>query len=117
MDLYRKVHKFATVIEYFANGKWTFENENMRSLRERLSPDDQIMFPCNVKKLVWVDYFWTYIHGLRKHIANEPLENLDEAIKRHKQMRILHFFILVAYYSVCALILFYLAKAVGILLF
>ncbi|XP_035787730.1 fatty acyl-CoA reductase wat-like isoform X1 [Anopheles albimanus] len=117
MDLYRKVHKFATVIEYFANGKWTFENENMRSLRDRLSPDDQIMFPCNVKKLVWVDYFWTYIHGLRKHIANEPLENLDEAIKRHKQMRILHFFILVAYYSVCALILFYLAKAVGILLF
>ncbi|XP_058060623.1 fatty acyl-CoA reductase wat-like isoform X1 [Anopheles bellator] len=117
MDLYRKVHKFATVIEYFANGRWSFENENMRSLRERLSPDDQIMFPCNVQKLVWVDYFWTYIHGLRKHIANEPIENLDEAIKRHKQMRILHFFILAAYYSVIALIVFYLCKAVGLLLF
>ncbi|XP_050072868.1 uncharacterized protein LOC126560962 [Anopheles maculipalpis] len=115
MDLYRKVHKFATVIEYFANGRWTFENDNMKSLREKLSPDDQIMFPCNIQKIEWADYFWTYIHGLRKHIANEPLENLDEAIKRHKQMRIVHYFILAAYYSVWALMFYYLFKAVGML--
>uniref|UniRef100_A0A182UB34 Fatty acyl-CoA reductase n=1 Tax=Anopheles melas TaxID=34690 RepID=A0A182UB34_9DIPT len=117
MDLYRKVHKFATVIEYFANGRWTFENDNLKSLREKLSPDDQIMFQCNIQKIEWADYFWTYIHGLRKHIANEPLENLDEAIKRHKQMRIVHYFILAAYYSIWALLIFYLCKAVGMLVF
>uniref|UniRef100_A0A182JDN0 Fatty acyl-CoA reductase n=1 Tax=Anopheles atroparvus TaxID=41427 RepID=A0A182JDN0_ANOAO len=117
MDLYRKVHKFATVISYFANGRWEFESDNMKMLRERLTPDDQIMFPCNIKKIEWTEYFWTYIHGLRKHIANEPLENLNEAIKRHKQMRIVHFFILAAYYSLLALLAFYLCKAVGMLVF
>ncbi|XP_055611244.1 fatty acyl-CoA reductase wat-like [Uranotaenia lowii] len=98
MDLYRKVHKFAAVISYFANGKWNFEKSNMRSLIEHLTPEDQVMFPCDVSKLVWPDFFWNYIHGLRRHIANEPNDNMDEARKRHKKLQIIHYFIVAGYY-------------------
>lgn len=35
MDLYDKVHKFSSVITYFANTKWTIENNNMRSVIKR----------------------------------------------------------------------------------
>lgn len=110
MDLYRKVHKFATVISYFANGRWHFEKENMRELVNKLSPDDQAMFPCDIAKLNWPDYFWTYIHGLRRHIANEPMDNLEEAKKRHRQMRFVHYFIVAAYYFFWLALFFYVFK-------
>lgn len=110
MDLYRKVHKFAGVISYFANNRWHFEKDNMRSLVESLSPDDRAMFPCDIARIDWPDYFWTYIHGLRRHIANEPMDNLEEAKKRHRQMRLIHWFILAAYYFFWIVVMFYIFK-------
>ncbi|XP_058458774.1 fatty acyl-CoA reductase wat-like [Malaya genurostris] len=110
MDLYRKVHKFATVISYFANGRWHFEKENMKGLIEKLSPDDRDMFQCDISRISWPDYFWTYIHGLRRHIANEPMDNLEDAKKRHRQMGLVHYFILAMYYFLWLVLFFYVFK-------
>ncbi|CAO1331806.1 unnamed protein product [Diamesa hyperborea] len=101
MDLYAKVHKFSTVITYFANTRWTIKNNNMRSVVKSLTKTDKTLFQCDIELMNWMDYFHIYFRGLRRYILNEREDTLKDALKQYARRKMIHNFMK---YSLIALI-------------
>lgn len=81
MDGYRKMHKFSEVISYFSLKSWTFNDNNTRSLVQKLSELDQILFRFDLTKLSWNEYFKKHVIGIRMYIVKDPMETLSEGRK------------------------------------
>lgn len=81
MDGYRKIHKFSEVISYFSLKSWTFNDNNTRSLTQKLSKLDQTLFRFDLTKLNWNEYFKKHVIGIRMYIIKDQLETLSEGRK------------------------------------
>lgn len=71
-------------------------------------------FPCDVRKFNWDAYCYNYTLGLLRYIGNETLDNFDEARRRMRKFRVAHFFVLIVYYSLLALIYYAFGHLLGI---
>ncbi|XP_015586610.1 fatty acyl-CoA reductase wat isoform X2 [Cephus cinctus] len=96
---YQKIHKFATVIEYFCNHEWKFTNDNVQAMWLRLDSKDQQLFRFSMKGFDWQNYFSTYMKGIRLYLFNEDLSTLETSRARwrkfywmHKTLKTLIFF-------------------------
>lgn len=85
MDGYRKMHKFSDVISYFSLKSWKFNDNNTRSLVQKLSKLDQTLFSFDLNKLNWDEYFKKHVLGIRMYILKDPLETLPEGKKRNQK--------------------------------
>lgn len=90
LKIYKKIHKFMDVLNYFSTKQWSFGNERMCSLVNRLSTKDKNLFFCDIKKLVWDTYFQTYLQGIRVYLIKDPLETLPEARIKWQRMYWIH---------------------------
>jgi hypothetical protein len=57
-----------------------------------MTPDDLELFPFDVTKVNWREFWDVYIRGLRRYIANEPEteDNLREAREKYARRKICH---------------------------
>lgn len=85
MDGYRKMHKFSDVISYFSLKSWKFNDNNTRSLVQKLSKLDQTLFSFDLNKLNWDEYFKKHVLGIRMYILKDPLTTLPEGKKRNQK--------------------------------
>lgn len=67
------------VLNYFSTKQWTFGNDRLNALVKKMDPKDQELFFCDIKKLIWDEYFQTYLRGIRVYLIKDPLETLPEA--------------------------------------
>lgn len=72
----------------------------------RMSKYDHMYFPCDVRKFKWDEYCYNYTLGLLRYIGQETLDDFDRARRRMRKFRIAHFFVLIIYYSLLALIFY-----------
>nr|XP_033335416.1 fatty acyl-CoA reductase wat-like isoform X2 [Megalopta genalis] len=91
MDTYKKLHKYARAINYFSAKQWEFRNENVRKMWGKLNSVDRKMFNFNVENIIWNDYFYHHVRGLRQYLVNDPLETVDAAIAKYNRLRIAHY--------------------------
>ncbi|XP_063701920.1 fatty acyl-CoA reductase wat-like [Culicoides brevitarsis] len=115
LNLYKKVHKFSTVLEYFSMNTWKFEGTNMRELCTSLTPLDQELFNCDVAKMQWTEYFDTYMKGLRLYINKDPEETIPKAKKRYAKLRYAHKFVVFMYYAFLSLFFYGILKFTGVI--
>ena len=112
---YNKIDKFTTVISYFCNRQWTFENKNTAALWEELSPIDKKLFPFNVTNINWKDYFDKFMLGSRLYLLKDPIETLPQAKRKLKIFRALQYFItFVLVYLAIKLLVFLITNLIGI---
>lgn len=92
-------------IYYFVNGDWKIHVPEMQKVLDRLSPRDRQIFPYDMRELDWFDFTMRYMRGFRVYIMKEPTDNVLEATKRYRRMKLLHnvtaslFFLLIAYWA------------------
>lgn len=55
-----------------------------------MTEEDKIIFPFDITKIVWLDYFSDYLRGLRVYVANESEDNLKDAIKQYNRRLVFH---------------------------
>lgn len=79
------MHKFSDVISYFSLKSWKFNDNNTRSLIQKLSKLDQTLFSFDLNKLSWDEYFKKHVLGIRMYIIKDPLETLPEGRKRNQK--------------------------------
>lgn len=79
LKMYKKIHKFLDVLNYFTIKQWSFTNNRWNKLIEKLDSRDKDIFFCNIKELIWDDFFKTYIQGIRIYLIKDPIETLPEA--------------------------------------
>ena len=59
-----KVDSTLTIFDFFINGNWQYVNQNIYSALERMSPEEQIEFNCDTKKIDWYTYIGNYCRGI-----------------------------------------------------
>ncbi|GAB0089945.1 Fatty acyl-CoA reductase [Sergentomyia squamirostris] len=107
LPIYRKIQKFTAALSFFTTNEWMFYNQNMRHLYKCLSPEDYDYFPCDVKKMIWLEYIHDYGKGMRRHIGKETMDTLPEGRKRMFRITILHNIIKTFFYLFWATIFYY----------
>lgn len=79
LKVYKKVHKFMDVLNYFSMKEWTFSNDNTKALVKKLSEKDRENFACDITQVNWDHYFRTYVRGIRVYLIKDPLDTLPQA--------------------------------------
>ncbi|XP_011306189.1 fatty acyl-CoA reductase 1 isoform X2 [Fopius arisanus] len=88
---YKKIHKFSGVISYFSTQQWSFRNDNVIKLWDKLSEIDRKLFYFNLSDLIWRDYYYYHIRGLRVFVVKDPLDTIEEGKKRYRLLRWAHY--------------------------
>nr|CAD7587800.1 unnamed protein product [Timema genevievae] len=84
VDLYWKATKFHGIVAYFSNREWKFHDANMGALLDKISPEDRDVFYFDVRSIVWKDYLYEYVKGVRTYLVKEPLDTLPQARKNYQ---------------------------------
>lgn len=90
LDAYGKIHKFSKVINYFSTNQWTFRNDNVLKLWDKMNPVDRKIFNFNMETLNWEHYFVQHIKGLRVYLLKDPMDTLELARVRYRKMYLAH---------------------------
>ncbi|KAL1132366.1 hypothetical protein AAG570_010321 [Ranatra chinensis] len=88
MKIYSKIHKFVDVIVYFCSNEWRFHDGNIQMLWSNMPDADKRLFNFDVKSIDWDQYLRVVVHGVRRFIFKESLDNLPEAKKRFYRLDI-----------------------------
>ncbi|XP_060821876.1 fatty acyl-CoA reductase wat isoform X2 [Bombus pascuorum] len=79
LKIYKKIHKFMDVLNYFSIHEWKFSNNNIRELLNKMTEEDRENFACDIADIDWDQYFRTYIRGIRMYLIKDPLDTLPKA--------------------------------------
>ncbi|XP_062553532.1 fatty acyl-CoA reductase wat-like [Armigeres subalbatus] len=109
--LYRKVQQFADALEFFTTNQWTFDNTRMRKVYESMSEDDKQCFPADVRLVKWADFMNIYVLGLRKYILKENMNNLDQALRKFRTLKMAHYTVVTLIYLAMTWISFLLVRS------
>lgn len=110
MKLYKKIHKFSSVISFFCTNEWVsvlklimpyhieyiefklehnssqmFTNSNVQRLWKKLGRRDQDMFDFNMKTMDWEEYSYHYIKGMRLYLFKDDLSTLESAKRKWRR--------------------------------
>lgn len=77
--LQTKLYKASKCLEYFSTNEWNFRDDNVRRLKEQLSPEDRETFMFDVRQIDWPSYLEHYILGVRQFILKESPDTLPAA--------------------------------------
>lgn len=83
--MYKKIHKFSDVISYFCTRDWEFTNNNVKLLLNKMNESDKDIFSFDIKKVLWIQYFKTYIIGIRQYLLKDPNSTIPAAQKRQEK--------------------------------
>ncbi|XP_071557368.1 fatty acyl-CoA reductase wat isoform X1 [Temnothorax nylanderi] len=79
LKVYKKIHKFMDVLNYFSTQEWKFTNDRLRALMGKLTFKDREKFYFDIRDVDWDTYFETYIRGIRVYLIKDPLDTLPQA--------------------------------------
>lgn len=67
------------LLTYFCIVQCNFTNKRWNELMRKLTSEDRKLFFCDMKDIVWSNYFPIYILGVRKYILQDPIETLSQS--------------------------------------
>lgn len=90
LKVYKRIHKFMDVLDYFSTREWKFSNDNVKMLANKLSDKDRQQFPCDILQIDWDYYFRTYMLGIRVYLIKDPLDTLPQARVKWQRLYWMH---------------------------
>ncbi|XP_050074498.1 fatty acyl-CoA reductase 1-like [Anopheles maculipalpis] len=91
LKLNRKIFDAQVSLRYFMNNEWVFTNENFKELEYTLTNDDRKDFSTHYFVLGMMEYYESAILGGRRYLLKEPDENIADALKKYRRLRVLNF--------------------------
>lgn len=86
LKVYKKIHKFMEVLNYFTTKEWLFTNDHVNSLLAKLDNKDRSLFFCDMREVVWDTYFQNYMRGIRLYLIKDPIETLPQALVKWQRL-------------------------------
>ncbi|XP_014210801.1 fatty acyl-CoA reductase wat-like [Copidosoma floridanum] len=90
LKVYKKIHKFMDVLNYFTTKEWSFTNGAVHALVDKLDNRDRTLFNMDMRDVVWDTYFQNYMRGIRLYLIKDPIDTLPQARVRWQRMYWLH---------------------------
>lgn len=88
VKLHTNINKSLARLEPFIFNEWFFDNKKAIELHKSLNKDDQELFTLDISSIQWDVYFDNLCKGVKVYLQNEPLSNYEQAMKKHKVLRI-----------------------------
>lgn len=80
-QVFERMINQSEVLKFFTFHEWTMRNENVQRLwREEVSQEDAELFPFDLTKMDWDDYYRNFIPGVVRY-AIAPRKEKDEKTK------------------------------------
>ncbi|KAK9295200.1 hypothetical protein QLX08_010416 [Tetragonisca angustula] len=79
LKIYKKIHKFMDVLNYFSTKEWKFSNDNVKGLLNKMTKEDRENFAFDITEIDWDHYFRMYVRGIRMYLIKDPLDTLPKA--------------------------------------
>ncbi|KAI5640090.1 male sterility protein domain-containing protein [Phthorimaea operculella] len=99
LKVYKKIHKFSSVLSYFSTNEIKFCNQRTRQLWEKSSDQDKQLFPFSMANLDWSDYFSEYLAGIRRYLFKDGDETLASAKVKWRRLYYVHQIVRFIFYS------------------
>ncbi|CAF4887390.1 unnamed protein product [Pieris macdunnoughi] len=99
LKVYKKIHKFSSVICYFSTKEISFCNRRTRELWDQTTDLDKQIFPFSMKQVDWEEYFDEYLAGIRRYLFKEGDETLPQARIKWKRLYYLHQVVRICFYA------------------
>ncbi|XP_060808982.1 putative fatty acyl-CoA reductase CG5065 [Amyelois transitella] len=80
----KRISHGLNVLQFYTTKEWHFVNTNFRSLRNRISKEDDEIFFTDVSPLDCEDYLKNYILGARYYVCKEDPSTLPKARKLYR---------------------------------
>ncbi|OXU24628.1 hypothetical protein TSAR_006068 [Trichomalopsis sarcophagae] len=90
LKVYKKIHKFMEVLNYFTTKEWLFTSDHVNGLIAKLDIKDRNLFFCDMREVVWDTYFQNYMRGIRLYLIKDPLDTLPQARVKWQRMYWIH---------------------------
>ncbi|XP_048004155.1 fatty acyl-CoA reductase wat-like [Leguminivora glycinivorella] len=90
LKVYRKIHKFSSVLSYFCTREIQFCNRNIRNMWDSTPDDDKQIFPFSMGEVSWEEYFKQYLIGIRRYMFKESDDTLPQARIKWRRLYYLH---------------------------
>ncbi|KAM7359762.1 waterproof isoform 1-T2 [Cochliomyia hominivorax] len=110
LKIYRKIHKFCSLMEYFSANAFKFDNDNVRALSGKLESTDKQLFAFDMRNLNWTELFQLSLVGVRQYVVKDDPSTIPEAVKRHERLKILHYTTLFVVYTLVFVLLYQMFK-------
>lgn len=85
MQVYKKIHKFCTILGYFTTNQWEFSNKNVQRLWAKLDADDRKLFFFDISDMNWSEAINLSIYGIRTYLMKEDPSTIPAALKRSQR--------------------------------
>ncbi|CAH1977794.1 unnamed protein product [Acanthoscelides obtectus] len=89
LDIYRRMHKLCGALQYFVTRSWSFSNNNMSNVWQKMSEEDRGIFNFNIRDVHWMNFYHHYTRGIRKYLLKESEEHLEEDRIRNERFILL----------------------------
>jgi len=85
-----KVRVLTESFKHFVENEWRFENEEVRNVYRRLSPEEQKCFPLDLSTLDWPQYSINFGYGLSKYILKGDMIPVTQVpdVTRYKYLKL-----------------------------
>uniref|UniRef100_A0A6G1SGE9 Fatty acyl-CoA reductase n=1 Tax=Aceria tosichella TaxID=561515 RepID=A0A6G1SGE9_9ACAR len=80
----KRMHHANEMFDYFCSNQWSFKTDNVKRMRDLLSPADRRTFSCDVRTINWDNYARVGWFGCRRFILKERDETIDYARMRYR---------------------------------
>ncbi|GFO50602.1 fatty acyl-coa reductase [Plakobranchus ocellatus] len=74
-----RLSKAVTTLEFFTSNEWTFHNDNIFLLLNRMSEEDKQTFCFDPRSIDWKKYMLNYCLGVKEFVLKEDISQLPAA--------------------------------------
>ncbi|XP_037036763.1 fatty acyl-CoA reductase wat-like isoform X2 [Bradysia coprophila] len=106
IKLYRQIHSFGDVINFFICSTFKFENKNMKRVCKSLTLADKQIFPCDFADAYWPEYRDCYVKiGITQSLLNDKSD--EKTLNRNSTIwKFIHYGLL-SFGALCTAFFFY----------
>ncbi|KAJ8707617.1 hypothetical protein PYW07_011294 [Mythimna separata] len=85
-----RIQAMNRVLAFFATREWEFQTDNVQRLRDRLSPQDRLIYNLDVRVVNWEEHIFNFVKGTRKYLLKEKDDNRPQAKKHMVRLRFIN---------------------------
>ncbi|XP_039752666.1 putative fatty acyl-CoA reductase CG5065 [Pararge aegeria] len=102
------------VLEYYNTRNWVFKNEYFKSLKHRITREEDETFFTDFSNADLDLYMENYVKGIREFYCKEDPSTIPQAKILHKRLYYLHVIVNIAFYALCVYFLYWIVKKVSL---
>uniref|UniRef100_A0A2A4JYT4 Fatty acyl-CoA reductase n=1 Tax=Heliothis virescens TaxID=7102 RepID=A0A2A4JYT4_HELVI len=115
VKVYTKVYKLTKVYRYFLSHEWNFKDDNLTAMIKRLSPEDKIIYNCDVEDVELKKMIQAMCLGLRRFIVKDELKNSAYGYKKQKLFFFANFIFMTLYLYLIWKVLYFVYSTIAMI--